>query len=121
MSCGRQSSGPLRHPPTGAGIHGHHKPPGVNGSQTLSQTEQSSHEWALALQAYQYAIKYRPGIHHQNAGGLSRQSWPEDDDSLLGETGTPSTTSKNEECRGYQQSEDSELNGLSSGGEGVQL
>ncbi len=49
--------------------------------------------WALALQAYQYAIKDRPGSHHQNADGLSRQSWAEDDDSLLGETGTPSTTS----------------------------
>ena len=77
--------------------------------------------WALALQAYQYTIKYRPGIYHQNADGLSRQSLPEDDDSLLGETGTPSTTSKNEECRGHQQSEDSELNRLSSGGESVQL
>ena len=76
---------------------------------------------ALALQAYQYTIKYRPGIHYQNADGLSRQSCPEDDDSLLGETGTPSTTSKNEECRGHQQSEDSELNGLSSVGGGVQV
>ena len=71
--------------------------------------------WALALQAYQYAIKDRPGSHHQNADGLSRQSWPEDDDSLLGETGTPTTTSKNKECRGHQQSKDSELNGLSWG------
>ena len=77
--------------------------------------------WALALQAYQYTIKDRPGSHHQNADGLSRQSWPEDDDSLLGETGTPSTTSKNEECRGHQKSKDSELNRLSSGGGGVQL
>ena len=25
-------------PPTGAGIHGHHRPPGVNGSQRLLQT-----------------------------------------------------------------------------------
>ena len=77
--------------------------------------------WALALQAYQYTIKYCPGVHHQNADGLSWQSWPEDEDSLLGETGTPSTTSKNEECRGHQQSKDSELNGLSTGGGGVQL
>ena len=33
-----------------------------------------------------------PGIHHQNTDGLSWQSWPEDDDSLLGETGISSTT-----------------------------
>ena len=76
--------------------------------------------WALALQAYQYAIKDRPGSHHQNADGLLQQSWAEDDDSLLGETGPLSTTSKNKECRGHQQSKDSELNGLSSGGGGVQ-
>ncbi len=30
--------------------------------------------WALALQAYQYAIKDRPGSHHQNADGLLQQS-----------------------------------------------
>ena len=32
--------------------------------------------WALALQAFDMDIKYRPGIHHQNADGLSRQCWP---------------------------------------------
>ena len=101
MSCGRQSSGPLRHPPTGAGIHGHHRPPGVNGSQRSHKLNGRLMRWALVLQAYQYAIMYHPGIHHQNADGLTRQSWPEDDDSLLRETGTPSTTSKNEECRGH--------------------
>ena len=121
MSCGRQSSGPLRHPPAGAGIHGHHRPPALTALRGSHKLNGCPMRWALALQAYQYAIKDHPGIHHQNADGLSRQSWPEDDDSLLGETGTPSTTSKNEECRGHQQSENSELNRLSSGGGGVQL
>ena len=31
--------------------------------------------WALALQAFDMDIKYRPGIHYQNADGLSRQCW----------------------------------------------
>ena len=31
--------------------------------------------WALALQAFDMDIKYRPGIYQQNADGLSRQGW----------------------------------------------
>ena len=38
--------------------------------------------WALALQAYKYEVVYRPGVLHQNADGLSRQLWPEMNNSL---------------------------------------
>ena len=38
--------------------------------------------WALTLQAYKYEVVYRPGVLHQNADGLSRQSWPEMNNSL---------------------------------------
>ena len=31
--------------------------------------------WALALQPYQFTIRYRPGTSHNNADGLSRQAW----------------------------------------------
>ena len=37
--------------------------------------------WAPALLAYKFDIQYRPGIYHQNANGLSRQYWPEDEPS----------------------------------------
>ena len=37
---------------------------------------------ALALQAYKYEVVYRSGVLHQNADGLSRQSWPEMNNSL---------------------------------------
>ena len=48
--------------------------------------------WALALQAYNFDIHYRPGKYHQNADGLSRQCWPEDEPSRKREgTGTGST------------------------------
>ena len=76
MSCGRQSSGPLRHPPIGAGIHGHHRPPGVNGSQWSHKLNGRLMRWALVLQAYQYAIMYRPRIHHQNADGFRGRVGP---------------------------------------------
>ena len=42
--------------------------------------------WALALQVFDFVLKFRPGIHHQNADGLSRQCWPGDDPAT-----TPST------------------------------
>ena len=42
--------------------------------------------WALALQVFDFVLKFRPGIHHQNANGLSRQCWPGDDPAK-----TPST------------------------------
>ncbi len=48
--------------------------------------------WALALQAYNFDIHYRPGKYHQNANGLSRQCWPEYEPSRKREgTGTTST------------------------------
>ena len=31
--------------------------------------------WALILQPYHYKVEYRPGAYHQNADGLSRQTW----------------------------------------------
>ena len=34
--------------------------------------------WALALQTYNFRVKYRPGLIHQNADGLSRQAWDTD-------------------------------------------
>ena len=36
--------------------------------------------WALKLQSYTFTIRYRSGKSNQNADGLSRQAWPEDDD-----------------------------------------
>ena len=44
--------------------------------------------WALALQAYNFKVQHRPGSKHQNADGLSRQSWPDGGDTEKGE-GTP--------------------------------
>ena len=41
---------------------------------------------ALALQVFDFVLKFRPGIHHQNADGLSRQCWSGDDPAK-----TPST------------------------------
>jgi len=35
--------------------------------------------WALILQHYSFMVKYRPGKQHQNADGLSRQAWAEQD------------------------------------------
>lgn len=34
--------------------------------------------WALYLQEFDFVPKYRPGITHQNADGLSRQAWSKD-------------------------------------------
>ena len=31
--------------------------------------------WALARQPYLFEVQHRPGVRHQNADGLSRQSW----------------------------------------------
>ena len=31
--------------------------------------------WSLSLQPYSYEVKYRPGVRHQNADGLSGQVW----------------------------------------------
>ena len=42
--------------------------------------------WVLALQVFDFVLKFRPGIHHQNADALSRQCWPGDDPAT-----TPST------------------------------
>ena len=42
--------------------------------------------WVLAPQVFNFVLKYRPGIRHQNADGLSRQCWPGGDPA-----GTPST------------------------------
>ena len=36
--------------------------------------------WALTLQDYDFEVIYRPGVKHQNADGLSRQAWPEDEE-----------------------------------------
>ena len=35
--------------------------------------------WTLALQDYDFEISHRAGASHQNADGLSRQAWPDDD------------------------------------------
>ena len=45
--------------------------------------------WALALQVFQFELKYRPGILHQNADGLSRQCWPEDEELMRSAEETP--------------------------------
>ena len=36
--------------------------------------------WALKLQSYTFTVRYRPGKSNQNADGLSRQAWPEEED-----------------------------------------
>ena len=38
--------------------------------------------WALSLQSLDYTVKYKSGTTHQNADGLSRQSWKWVDDDL---------------------------------------
>ena len=47
--------------------------------------------WALALQPYLFQVQHRPGVRHQNADGLSRQSWGHTEDKpdglTLGEEG----------------------------------
>ena len=47
--------------------------------------------WALALQPYYLEVQHRPGVRHQNADGLSRQSWGHTEDKpdglTLGEEG----------------------------------
>ena len=45
--------------------------------------------WALALQVFQFELKYRPGILYQNVDGLSRQCWPEDDELMRSAEETP--------------------------------
>ena len=36
--------------------------------------------WALKLQSYSFNIRYRPGKSNQNADGLSRQAWTDDEE-----------------------------------------
>ena len=38
--------------------------------------------WTLAMQPFEYDVKYRPGAQNGNADGLSRQAWPEQEDSV---------------------------------------
>ncbi len=45
--------------------------------------------WALALQVFQFELKYRPGILHQNANGLSQQCRPEDEELMRSAEETP--------------------------------
>ena len=59
---------------------------------------------ALALQAYNFKVQYRPGSKHQNAGCISRQSWPDGGDTEKGEgTTTPSIALTREKCWGSTQ------------------
>ena len=55
--------------------------------------------WALALQTYNFKVKYRPVSTHQNVDGLSRQAWDIDHPSLeCSSEKTPSLTSSGGRC-----------------------
>ena len=72
--------------------------------QTSNKLNERLMCWALAHQAYNFKVQYRPGPKHQNADGLSRQSWPDGGDTEKGEgTTTPGITLTRGRCWGSTQ------------------
>ena len=69
--------------------------------QTPNKLNRRLMRWVLALQAYNFKVQNRPGSKHQNADGLSRQSWPDGGDTEKGEgTTTPGITLTRGRCWG---------------------
>ena len=42
---------------------------------TAKQLNRRLYGWLLKLLDFTFSVEYRPGIHHQDADGLSRQAW----------------------------------------------
>ena len=71
--------------------------------QTSNKLNGRLMHWALALQAYNFKVQYRPGSKHQNAG-LSRQSSPDGGDTEKVEgNATPGITLTRGRCWGSTQ------------------